>query len=45
MAKHGLKYYIPGGIALIFGIAAFCMMFLTAVSDSRDGVLVDTIYS
>lgn len=45
MAKHGLKYYIPGGIALIFGIAAFCMMFLTAVSYSRDGVLVDTSYS
>lgn len=45
MAKHGLKYYIPGGIALLFGIAAFCMMFLTAVSYSRDGVLVDTSYS
>lgn len=45
MAKHGLKYYIPGGIALIFGIAAFCMMFLTAVSYSNGGTIVDVSYS
>ena len=44
MAKHGLKYYIPGGIALLFGIAAFCMMFLTAVTYSNDG-LIDVSYS
>lgn len=45
MAKHGLKYYIPGGIALIFGIAAFCMMFLTAVSYSNGGTIADVSYS
>lgn len=45
MAKHGLKYYIPGGIALLFGIAAFCMMFLTAVSYSNGGTIVDVSYS
>lgn len=32
MAKKNLKYYIPGAIALVFGIAAFCMMFLTAIT-------------
>lgn len=32
MAKKKLKYYIPGAIALVFGIAAFCMMFLTAIN-------------
>ena len=30
--KSKIKYYIPGAIALLFGIAAFCMMFLDAVS-------------
>lgn len=34
MAKKGIKYYIPGAIALVLGIAAFCMMFLTAVTYS-----------
>ena len=32
MAKKGIKYYIPGGIALVLGIAAFCMMFLPAIN-------------
>ena len=45
MAKHGLKYYIPGAIALLFGIAAFCMMFLTAVSYSNGGTIADVSYS
>ena len=30
--KSKLNYYIPGAIALLFGIAAFCMMFLDAVT-------------
>ena len=30
--KPKLKYFIPGAIALIFGIAAFCMMFLPAIT-------------
>ena len=30
--KSKLKYFIPGAIALIFGIAAFCMMFLPAIT-------------
>lgn len=32
MAKKNLKYFIPGAIALVLGIAAFCMMFLPAVT-------------
>ncbi len=31
MAKKNLKYFIPGAIALVLGIVAFCMMFLPAV--------------
>lgn len=30
--KSQIKYYIPGAIALLLGIAAFCMMFLDAVT-------------
>lgn len=30
--KKSYSYYIAGGIALLFGIAAFCMMFLDCVS-------------
>ena len=45
MAKKGIKYYIPGGIALVFGIAAFCMMFLTAVTYSADLGIANTSYS
>ena len=32
MAKKKVNYYIPGAIALLLGIAAFCMMFLNAVT-------------
>ena len=32
MAKKNLKYFIPGAIALVLGIVAFCMMFLPAVT-------------
>ena len=45
MAKKGIKYYIPGGIALVLGIAAFCMMFLTAVTYSADLGIANTGYS
>ena len=45
MAKKGPKYYIPGGIALVFGIAAFCMMFLTAVTYSANLLVTDVSYS
>lgn len=37
MAKKNVKYYIPGGIALVLGIAAFCMMFLQAISYGEIG--------
>ncbi len=37
MAKKNLKYYVPGAIALLLGIAAFCMMFLNAVEMSVTG--------
>lgn len=30
--KKSFSYYIAGGIALLFGIAAFCMMFLPAIT-------------
>lgn len=42
MAKKGVKYYIPGAIALVFGIAAFCMMFLEGVKYSADLWLFET---
>lgn len=45
MAKNGLKYYIPGAIALVFGIAAFCMMFLEGVKYSADLIIAQTSYS
>ena len=32
--KSNLKTYIPGAIAFVLGIAAFCMMFLPAVQYS-----------
>ena len=32
--KKNLKMFIPGAIACVFGIAAFCMMFLNAVQMS-----------
>lgn len=32
MAKKKLKYFIPGAIALVLGIVAFCMMFLPAIT-------------
>ena len=32
MAKKKVNYYIPGAIALLLGIATFCMMFLNAVT-------------
>ena len=32
MDKKNLKYFIPGAIALVLGIVAFCMMFLPAVT-------------
>ena len=32
MAKKNLKYFIPGAIALVLGIVAFCMMFLPAIT-------------
>lgn len=45
MAKKKLKYYIPGAIALVFGIAAFCMMFLEAVKYTADLLITETSYS
>ena len=45
MAKKGIKYYSPGAIALVLGIAAFCMMFLTAVTYSADLGIANTSYS
>ena len=45
MAKKGVKYYIPGAIALVFGIAAFCMMFLEGVKYSADLIIAQTSYS
>ena len=41
--KKSLKTYIPGAIALVLGIAAFCMMFLDAVKYSATalGVTAD----
>lgn len=45
MAKKNLKYYIPGAIALVFGIAAFCMMFLEAVKYTADLLITKTSYS
>lgn len=32
MAKKNLKLFIPGAIALVLGIVAFCMMFVTGVT-------------
>lgn len=37
MAKKKVKYFIPGAIALVLGIAAFCMMFLPAVTFTAGG--------
>ena len=34
MAKKNLKLFIPGAIALVLGIVAFCMMFVDAVTYS-----------
>lgn len=45
MAKKNLKYYIPGAIALVFGTAAFCMMFLEAVKYTADLLITETSYS
>ena len=45
MAKKNLKYYIPGAIALVFGIAAFCMMFLEAVKYTADLLITETSFS
>lgn len=45
MAKKGVKYYIPGAIALVFGIAAFCMMFLEGVKYTADLGIAQTGYS
>ncbi len=42
--KKNLKLYIPGAIALVFGIAAFCMMFLDAVKYSADLLVAKTSY-
>ena len=39
--KSKLKYYIPGAIALIFGIAAFCMMFLPAITFTAGNTTTD----
>lgn len=38
MAKKNLKYFIPGAIALVLGIVAFCMMFLPAVKFTVDAM-------
>lgn len=32
MAKKKLRYFIPGAIALLFGVLSFCMIFLNAVT-------------
>ena len=40
MAKKKLKYFIPGAIALVLGIAACCMMFLKAVQFTAEGSIV-----
>ena len=39
MAKSGVKKWIPGGIALVLGLVAFCMIFTDAVvSEYSDNV-------
>lgn len=45
MAKKKINYLIPGAIALVLGIAAFCMMFLPAVIYTADFGLAETSYS
>ena len=42
--KKSLKTYIPGAIALVLGIAAFCMMFLDAVKYSADAIVTTVSY-
>ena len=37
MAKSNVKKWIPGGIALLFGLVAFLMMFLKAVGAEGEG--------
>ena len=37
MAKKKVKTFIPGAIALVLGIATFCMMFLQAISYGEIG--------
>ena len=44
MGKKSLKTYIPGAIALVLGIAAFCMMFLDAVKYSADAIVTTLSY-
>ncbi len=45
MAKKNLAYFIPGAIALVFGVAACCMMFLVAVEYSKDLIIAQAEYS
>lgn len=45
MARKKVKYFIPGALALIMGIAAFCMMFLEAVKYTADIGIASGSYS
>ena len=45
MAKKNLKYFIPGAIALVLGIVAFCMMFLEAVKYTAELGIASPGYS
>lgn len=41
MAKKKINYLIPGILALVLGIAAFCMMFLPAVNFTAAGTTTE----
>ena len=41
MAKKKINYLIPGAIALVLGIAAFCMMFLPAINFTAAGTTTE----
>lgn len=43
--KKNLKTYIPGAIALVLGIVAFCMMFAQAVKYTADAGILSASYS
>ena len=43
-SRRKIKYHIPGAIALLLGIVAFCMMFVAAAEYSGIGAgLLDSL--